>query len=85
MRGLLALGAAQSCGRWFIRLHSHPARNVQLAGVSPQVVERLRDKHHIYMTQDSRMNLAGIMPHNAANVADAIAAERLAKGPVSGS
>jgi hypothetical protein len=30
------------------------------------------------MTQDSRMNLAGIMPHNAANVAGAIAAERLA-------
>jgi aspartate aminotransferase len=47
-------------------------------GVSVQAVERLRDKHHIYMTPDSRMNLAGIMPHNASYVADAIAAERLA-------
>jgi aspartate/tyrosine/aromatic aminotransferase len=49
-----------------------------LLGVSAQAVERLRDKHHIYMTPDSRMNLAGIMPHNASYVADAIAAERLA-------
>jgi aspartate aminotransferase len=47
-----------------------------LLGVSPQIVERLRDRHHIYMTPDSRMNLAGIMPHNAAYVAEAIAAER---------
>jgi aspartate/tyrosine/aromatic aminotransferase len=27
------------------------------------------------MTSDSRMNLAGIMPHNASYVADSIAAE----------
>jgi aspartate aminotransferase len=47
-----------------------------LLGVSVQAVERLRDKHHIYMTPDSRMNLAGIMPHNAGYVADSIAAER---------
>jgi aspartate aminotransferase len=49
-----------------------------LLGVSAQTVERLREKHHIYMTPDSRMNLAGIMPHNAGYVADSIAAERLA-------
>jgi aspartate/tyrosine/aromatic aminotransferase len=42
------------------------------------VVERLRDKHHIYMLSDSRMNLAGVMPHNAAYVAESIAAEHLA-------
>jgi aspartate/tyrosine/aromatic aminotransferase len=48
-----------------------------LLGVSAQAVERLRDKHHIYMAPDSRMNLAGIMPHNARYVADSIAAERL--------
>jgi len=53
-----------------------------LLGVSVQAVERLRDKHHIYMTPDSRMNLAGIMPHNASYVADSIAAERLAQEPV---
>ena len=35
-----------------------------LLGVPPRAVERLREQHHIYMTADSRMNLAGIMPHN---------------------
>jgi aspartate aminotransferase len=43
-----------------------------LLGVSKVVVDRLRDEHHIYMTGDSRMNLAGIMPHNAAYVAQSI-------------
>jgi aspartate aminotransferase len=47
-----------------------------LLGVSAQVVERLREKHHIYMLSDSRMNLAGIMPHNVNYVAESIAAER---------
>jgi aspartate aminotransferase len=51
-----------------------------LLGVSRDAVERLREKHHIYMTADSRMNLAGIMPDNVAYVAEAFAAER--KEPV---
>jgi len=46
-----------------------------LLGVSREAVERLREKHHIYMTSDSRMNLAGIMPHNVTYVAEAFAAE----------
>jgi aspartate/tyrosine/aromatic aminotransferase len=46
-----------------------------LLGVSPAAVERLREKHHIYMTSDSRMNLAGIMPGNVDYVAAAFAAE----------
>ena len=49
-----------------------------LLGVSVQAVDRLRDKHHIYMTPDSRMNLAGIMPRNAGYVAESIAAELIA-------
>jgi aspartate aminotransferase len=44
-----------------------------LLGVSGAAVERLREQHHIYMLGDSRMNVAGIMPHNAALVAAAIA------------
>ena len=47
-----------------------------LLGVSSEAVRRLREKHHIYMTADSRMNLAGIMPNNVAYVAEAFAAER---------
>jgi aspartate/tyrosine/aromatic aminotransferase len=47
-----------------------------LLGVSAKIVDALREQHHIYMTADSRMNLAGIMPHNVAYVAEAIAAQR---------
>jgi aspartate aminotransferase len=46
-----------------------------LLGVAPDIVDRLRERHHIYMLADSRMNLAGIMPHNVAYVAESIAAE----------
>src|SRR6202012_4855241 len=49
-----------------------------LLGVSAEAVERLREQHHIYMTSDSRMNLAGIMPHNVSYVAEAFAAEAAA-------
>jgi aspartate aminotransferase len=51
-----------------------------LLGVPPATVARLRDTHHIYMTSDSRMNVAGIMPHNVAYVAESIAAARCAEG-----
>ena len=47
-----------------------------LLGVSRAAVEALRDQHHIYMTADSRMNLAGIMPHNVGYVAESIATQR---------
>jgi len=75
MRGLLAhalRGASGSDAFDFIRTQRGM---FSLLGVSAQLVERLRDRHHIYMTLDSRMNLAGIMPHNAEYVAAAIAAE----------
>ncbi len=45
-----------------------------LLGVPGATVETLRTRHHIYMTSDSRMNLAGIMPDNVGYVAAAIAA-----------
>ena len=46
-----------------------------LLGVSGDIVDRLRERHHIYMLADSRMNLAGITPHNAQMVAAAILQE----------
>jgi aspartate/tyrosine/aromatic aminotransferase len=49
-----------------------------LLGVPKDVVDRLRDHHHIYMLGDSRMNLAGITPQNAAYVASSIASARSA-------
>ncbi len=42
-----------------------------LLGVSSKIVDQLRQRH-VYMTADSRMNLAGIMPHNVAYVAESI-------------
>jgi aspartate aminotransferase len=45
-----------------------------MLGVSTEAVEHLRQKHHIYMLPDSRMNLAGLMPQTASYVAAAIAA-----------
>ena len=44
-----------------------------LLGVTSEQVAVLREKHHVYMTADSRMNLAGVMPHNVEYLADAIA------------
>ncbi|MGC1523637.1 MAG: aminotransferase class I/II-fold pyridoxal phosphate-dependent enzyme, partial [Steroidobacteraceae bacterium] len=76
MRTLLALelGRATGAGTFdFIRTQHGM---FSLLGISREVVERLRDRHHIYMIPDSRMNLAGIMPQNASYVAAAIATER---------
>ena len=76
MRALLALELRKATGDGSFDFIQSQRGMFSLLGVSPEVVDRLRDKHHIYMTQDSRMNLAGIMPHNAGYVAGAIAAER---------
>lgn len=46
-----------------------------LLGVSRDAVERLREKHHIYMLPDSRINLAGVLPQNVLYVAEALAAQ----------
>jgi aspartate aminotransferase len=76
MRMLLALrleGATGGNSFDFIRTQRGM---FSLLGVTPQAVQRLREQHHIYMTSDSRMNLAGIMPHNVDYVAGAIAQER---------
>jgi aspartate aminotransferase len=55
----------------------HQRGMFSLLGVSSTAVEALRVRHHIYMTADSRMNLAGIMPHNVEYVAESIAAVRM--------
>jgi aspartate aminotransferase len=55
-----------------------------LLGVSRDAVERLRERHHIYMLSDSRMNVAGIMPNNVDYVAEAFAAESSSLQPLVG-
>lgn len=45
-----------------------------LLGVSADAVAQLRERHHVYMIADSRMNLAGVMPQNVEYLAGAISA-----------
>jgi len=81
MRSLLAQRLRQVTGNGSFDFIGTQRGMFSLLGVSAAAVERLRDRHHIYMTSDSRMNLAGIMPDNVAYVAEAIAAE-IARQPV---
>jgi aspartate aminotransferase len=76
MRGLLAQELHHATGDNTFDFIRTQRGMFSMLGVSAQAVERLRDKHHIYMLADSRMNLAGLMPHSARYVAAAIAAER---------
>jgi aspartate aminotransferase len=75
MRALLARELRRSTGDATFDFIRNQRGMFSLLGVSPQTVERLRNKHHIYMLEDSRINLAGLGPQNAGYVADAIAAE----------
>jgi aspartate aminotransferase len=45
-----------------------------LLGIPGDAVLRLSSRHHVYMTSDSRINLAGIMPDNVAYLAESILA-----------
>ena len=81
MRTLLASSLRDATGGGEFDFISSQRGMFSLLGVAPQMVERLRERHHIYMTNDSRMNLAGIMPHNARYVAEAVAAELNVKEP----
>jgi aspartate aminotransferase len=42
-------------------------------GVSTEQVRALRQRHHVYMTDDSRMNIAGLRSENIAYFAEAVA------------
>lgn len=79
MRALLAEHLRSATGNDSFDFIQTQRGMFSLLGVSPAVVDRLRERHHIYMTGDSRMNLAGIMPHNAAYVAESIVAARTAE------
>ena len=76
MRGLLASELSKAAAGVSFDFIQAQRGMFSLLGVSRAVVDRLRDNHHIYMTNDGRMNLAGIMPHNAAYVAESIVAAR---------
>jgi aspartate/tyrosine/aromatic aminotransferase len=43
-------------------------------GVNAEQVRKLREEHHVYMTDDSRMNIAGLRKENISYFANAVAA-----------
>jgi aspartate/tyrosine/aromatic aminotransferase len=76
MRNLLAAELRRVTGEDSFQFIRSEHGMFSLLGVSAAAVNRLRDEHHVYMGADSRMNLAGIMPHNVSYVAEAIATQR---------
>jgi aspartate/tyrosine/aromatic aminotransferase len=72
MRGLLAAELRARVGDASFDFIGAQRGMFSLLGVPPAVVARLRERHHIYIMGDSRMNVAGVTPGNAAYVADAI-------------
>ena len=82
MRSLLAQRLKEITGDGSFDFLRNQSGMFSLLGVSSRAIDRLRENHHIYMTADSRMNLAGIMPHNVTYVAEAFAAECAAEAAV---
>jgi aspartate aminotransferase len=77
IRGMRKLLAAQlrEAGRDDSFDHLASQRGMfSLLGISGEAVMRLRERHHIYMTADSRINLAGVMPENVAYLAESVIA-----------
>jgi aspartate aminotransferase, mitochondrial len=42
------------------------------SGLTPEQVRKLRDDHHIYMTKDGRISMAGVNSSNVEYIAKAI-------------
>ncbi|WAQ82826.1 hypothetical protein PtA15_3A190 [Puccinia triticina] len=42
------------------------------AGISPEQVEQMTKNHHVYMTKDGRISMAGVTAHNVKNLAKAL-------------
>lgn len=42
------------------------------AGISPEQVEKMTKDHHVYMTKDGRISMAGVTPHNVKNLSKAL-------------
>lgn len=74
MRGLLTAALRTATGGRNFDFLDAQRGMFSLLGLSPERVALLRERHHVHMTADSRINLAGIMPGNAAYVAAAVAA-----------
>ncbi|KAK4057799.1 aspartate transaminase aat1 [Microbotryomycetes sp. JL221] len=41
-------------------------------GLTPEQVQQLTEKHHVYLTKDGRISMAGVTPHNVKHLAESI-------------
>lgn len=41
-------------------------------GISPEQVSELVEKHHVYLTKDGRISVAGITDHNVKHLAESL-------------
>lgn len=41
-------------------------------GISPEAVEKLKNEHHVYLTKDGRISVAGITDHNVKHLAESL-------------
>jgi aspartate/tyrosine/aromatic aminotransferase len=72
MRSLLAEALRRACGGGRYDFLGTQRGMFSLLGASPAAVALLREEHHVYMTGDGRMNLAGVTPDNVEPLAAAI-------------
>jgi aspartate aminotransferase len=73
LRAELVAGLERACpDRSFSFIRSQKGMFSYL-GVSTEQVRALRERHHVYLTDDSRMNIAGLRSENVAYLASAVA------------
>ena len=79
MRAMLAEHLRDATGTQMFDFVRTQRGMFSLLGIAMDVVDRLREQRHIYMTPDGRINLAGINPDNVAYVSKSIARELRAR------
>ncbi len=72
MRALLARALRQRRGDGAFDYLERQRGMFSLLGRPAAMVDRLREEHHVYMTSDGRMNLAGLTPASVDRLAEAI-------------
>jgi aspartate aminotransferase len=73
LRGALVRELARSCPERSFAFIAEQRGMFSFLGVDTAQVRALREQHHVYMTDDSRINIAGLRADNLAYFAQAVA------------
>jgi aspartate aminotransferase len=73
LRRMLVSALAQACPQRDFGFIARQQGMFSFLGVSPEQVRALREEHHVYMTDDSRINIAGLREDNIEYFAQAVA------------